>query len=219
MPLGLGASGGGGGTATAGTGISVSGSTVTNTGVLSVTGGLGVYASTSSGAVTVAPSGWQLLGASTLSSSTTLVSFSGIAPHRHLAIVFSARSDALYAGTYDRLRMRINGDNGTNYQASGYSLETAMFLALIGGSSTLTNRYSVGTLFLHGASDSTKYKVIVVANTTRENAASPSNSMVITSNLPRMWKSVSTVTSITLQANNDWQTLSTGSRFELWGIR
>jgi hypothetical protein len=180
--------------------------------------GLGFFATTGAGA---AAGAYELIQSQVLSSTTTSVTFSSIpSTFRHLQIRISAKTAQASTGV-DTVRLRLNGDSGSNYaihglsgngsSVSSFAVASHNLIAITGGAVRLNDTNMFGAAVV----DILDY-VSTAKNTTVRSlggAAASTNSIDLNSGL---WMNTAAVTSLTLSAFTDFVS---GSRFSLYGLR
>jgi hypothetical protein len=170
------------------------------------------------------PPVFDLLETTVLGSDTASVTFSSIptTDYKHLQLRAVMRSTR--AAATDSLRMRLNGDSGTNYAShrlvgNGSTVTSAAStgdniwdIDAFPGNTDTTGSFGLFVMDITDAFDTNKYKTI------RHYAAriGPANQLVrLTSGL---WLSTSAITSISLDQNVGPNWLA-GSRFSLYGVK
>jgi hypothetical protein len=179
------------------------------------------YSSMSAGAV---PSSEYLISTTILSQTTPNVTFdvSGLGSQfRHLKLVYSARTDRSGIGTTADLRIRFNGDTGSNYNAhvlggdgssvvsSYYSSTTINYIGVwwIEGPLSAANSFGAGSVDILDAFNTNK-------NTTVRSLAGNSGRVAMTSGA---WTNTAALTSIELAPNTSGSFVQY-SRLSLYGV-
>lgn len=179
------------------------------------------YRNLAAGAV---PSSEYLIATTVLTGTEPTVSFdiSGLGSQfRHLKLVYSARTDRSGVGPTADLRIRFNGDTGSNYNAhvlggdgssvvsSYYSSSTINYIGIwwIEGSTSAANSYGAGEIDILDPFNTTK-------NTTVRSFAGNSGRVAMCSGA---WTNTAALTSIELAPNTSGSFIQY-SRFSLYGV-
>jgi hypothetical protein len=166
-------------------------------------------------------SDYELIETQILGSATSEIVFSSLATYastyKHLQVRFAARSSSAAIN----LRMRINGNTGSNYawhylEGNGSSVasgsgatQTQMSLGVV---ATTANQFSPGVIDILDSYSTTKNKTVRAF----QGAQSGANSWVsLTSGF---YNSTDSITSVTLIAGPS-DTWTSASRFSLYGIK
>jgi hypothetical protein len=170
------------------------------------------------------PSNEYLIQTVVLGSTTPTVTFdvTGLgAQFRHLKLVYSARTDRSGIGTTADLRVRFNGDTGSNYNAhvlggdgssvtsSYYSSSTINYIGVwwIEGPLSTANSFGAGAVDILDAFNTNKNKTI-------RSLAGNSGRVAVTSGA---WTNTAALTSIELAPNTSGSFVQY-SRFSLYGV-
>ncbi len=174
----------------------------------------------------LAAGSFDLLETQLITSTTASLTFSSLSSYastyQHLQIRYSGRTDRSGIGTTADLRMRFNGDTGSNYNAhvlggngsvvesSYYSSSTIDYIGIwwIEGSTSPANSYGAGVIDILDAFETTKNKTI-------RNIAGNSGRVAMTSGA---WTNTQAISSIYLAPNTSGSFVS-GSRFSLYGLK
>jgi hypothetical protein len=172
----------------------------------------------------VSASSYELIQTEILSSAAASVSFSSLVTYasiyKHLQIRYVAKSAS--GGSDDSLRVRLNGDTGSNYTlhqllGTGSSVistsatsQTGSFPGIIAGGTATANSFGLGIIDILDPYSTTK-------NTTLRSLTGLQSANLIGL---RSGVHISTVaiTSLTLTASSNTN-LAVGSRFSLYGIK
>jgi hypothetical protein len=170
---------------------------------------------------------YELIETALVSTATPSVTFNNLgtysSTYKHLQIRMGFGSNAGSAGTYTLLR--FNGDSGSNYSrhvlegtgstvtSSNLINQTGVFVSPSTGTQNALHSESHVIDFLDSFS-TTKNKTLRAFG----GVTSLGHGIILLSGL---WRSTSSITSITLQANSagSSSTYGTGSRFSLYGIK
>jgi hypothetical protein len=182
---------------------------------------IGIYASQISGHLVT--NNYSSIATLNGTGSSGTITFSSIpSTYTHLQIRYIARSD----GSGGHLRMRTNGDTGSNYtihflkgdgtSASAYGTGGTSFMGdspyLYSG--FLTNAYQAGIIDTLDYANVNKYKTIRTL-LGQDNNGGGNAAIELWSGL---WQSTSAISSITLYMD-DSSNFTTASQFALYGIR
>jgi hypothetical protein len=167
---------------------------------------------------------YDLLETTTLSSSASSVTFSGLgsySDYAHLQIRYIVRTDR--TNNVDGVTLKINGDTANNYshhRLLGYgsvgSFAAAnvgfIYLGLCPDASSTANTFGAGVADILDAFETTKYKTVRTLGGT----AHPTDPYVsLTSG---SWRDTSSLTSLTVDQTTGPNFVA-GSRFSLYGIK
>jgi len=167
---------------------------------------------------------YDLLETTTLGSSASSVTFSGLgsySDYAHLQIRWLVRSSK--SSTGDAMVLNINGDTGNNYRAhmlrgSGSTVTSAAFLdqnrievCNIIGDTGATGNFNAGVMDLLDFASTSKNK------TFRQLSGQTTNSQNIEFR-SGLWQSTSAITSLVFDQETG-PNFVTGSRFSLYGIK
>jgi hypothetical protein len=169
---------------------------------------------------------FELIESTVLGSDTASVTFSSIPTtgYKHLQIRAVMRSTR--AAATDSLRMRVNGDSGTNYASHRLvgNPSTVVSAASTGdniwdvdafpGNTDTSGSFGLLVMDITDAFDTNKYKTIRHFSA-RSGSTSANRLVRLTSGL---WLSTSAITEISLDQNVGPNWLA-GSRFSLYGIK
>ena len=159
------------------------------------------------------------IATTTLSSSQSTVTLSSISgSYTDLICVITRKTDS---GTYQDMRMQINGDTGNSYSTTtlaGYgtssveslrysNYSSSIFVDVDAQTSPTANIYNPVIIQLMNYSNTTTYKTWLVRG---GNSATGVEAMV------GLWRSTSAITSLTFSLTAS--TFSSGSTFTLYGI-
>lgn len=181
---------------------------------------LGVLAASGSGAA----GAYELISTTILSSTTSTVTFSSIAAtYKHLELRVTARVNANF-GNASQLRMRFNGDTGSNYAyhnlyGNGSSVvsdatTTQPEIRVSGFSDTnITGNWGAGIISILDYSATSKNKTIRTLVGTVN--SSSYNRMHLGSGF---WNNTAAINEIVLNELNGYGWVA-GSRFSLYGIK
>jgi hypothetical protein len=168
---------------------------------------------------------YELIETSILGSAQAEVVFSSLATYastyKHLQLRITNRQTS--TGTIVSIGMRFNADTGSNYAfhrlygrdssvlSDAFSTQTSGFISGFPAGSETANIFGGGVVDILDAFSTTKFK------TTRNLAGVASSSSREVHLMSNLWRSTSSISSITLYAQNT--SLVAGSRFSLYGIR
>ena len=171
----------------------------------------------------VAGGGFDLLETTTLTSSASSVTFSGLdaySDYKHLQIRMTGRVDNTTA--YNLYHMRLNGDSGSSYSRhaligtgsvvdpSGASTQTLMGVGVAPGSSVTSNVFNAAVIDILDFSSSKN-------TTVRSLSGSAGGGLDSISLLSSAWYNTTAVTSIEIfRASYNF---ISGSRFSLIGVK
>ena len=194
-------------------------------GCLSMTlSALGIFSAAGAGGVAGT---YELISTTILGSSQSIVTFSNLgdysSTYKHLQIRMGFGSNNGTTGTYTLLR--FNADSGSNYSrhvlegtgstvtSSNLINQSGVFVSPSTGTQNSLHSESYAIDFLDSFS-TTKNKTLRAFG----GVSSIGHGIILLSGL---WRSTSSITSITLEANSGGSssTYGTGSRFSLYGIR
>lgn len=154
-----------------------------------------------------------------ITGSPNTVSFNSFSGYTDLVLVASARGN--YADTLGIMRIRFNGDSGSNYSmtqmygngstatSARVSNQTSFGLEYTSGNSDTANVFSPVILNIQNYSNSTTYKTLL---------ARTNNAGVRVVAQVGLWRSTSAITSIAIDEvlGTNW---AVGSTFTLYGIK
>ena len=187
---------------------------------------LGVLQAQAAGAGPVVATDFDLLDQRVLTTSETSVTFSSLAAtygstYQHLQIRYASKSD--YGASWaDSMRIRFNGDSGSNYaqhqlrgdganvNAFAQTSTSSINYALLSGSAN-TYVFTSGVVDLLDPFESTKNTTVRIF----DGALSNGTQVKLNSGL---WMNTAALTSIEIASSNA-ANLVTGSRFSLYGIK
>ena len=156
---------------------------------------------------------YEPIATSTLSTSSTSVTFNSISGYTDLVLVFSIKANtaSLNSG------IRFNSDSGTNYSntslegngttASSQRFTNATFIRTDAIAYATTDSFSVKIVNIQNYANSTTFKTTL----TRSNTASTGVDALV-----GLWRNTNAITAIEVYARND--AFATGSTFTLYGI-
>ena len=182
--------------------------------------GLPKYRSMQAGNDAFIPSSFESIATTTLSTTTTNITFSSIpSTYQHLQIRMLSR--ASNASVDRTISLRLNGDTGANYayhyvdgdgataSASGVASATSMVSIKTAGASAGTNTFGVCIIDIHDYASTTKTKTVRLLNGFDNNGA---GNVLIASGL---WNSTSAVNSFTIVNTS----FLSGTTVALYGIK
>jgi hypothetical protein len=187
---------------------------------------LGIFSAAGAGGV-VAGAAYELIESFVVTgSSTTSVTFSSLgtysSTYKHLQLRMTARTDR--ATVVDYVRLRFNGDSGSNYAfhnlsgsalggvTSNYETGTQFNLLRAASANSSANIFGAITTDILDAYSTTKNKV---TRTLGGVSSSTSSEIVLASGL---WSNTASITSIFCGVGGGTNFVA-GSRFSLYGIR
>jgi hypothetical protein len=187
---------------------------------------LGIFSAAGAGGVVAGPA-YELIESFVVAgSSTTSVTFSSLgtysSTYKHLQLRMTARTDR--ATVVDYVRLRFNGDSGSNYNfhnlsgsalgglTSNYETGTQFNLLRAASANSSANIFGAITTDILDAYSTTKNKV---ARTLGGVASSTSSEIVLASGL---WSNTASITSIFCGVGGGTNFIA-GSRFSLYGIK
>jgi hypothetical protein len=153
------------------------------------------------------------ISTTTLSTTSTSVTFSSISGYTDLVVVLAIKASTTNLNT----GIRFNSDAGNNYsnttlEGNGSSTRSqrhsdVSFIRLDDYSQVGTSDFSVKNIHINNYSNSTTNKTALTRSST------PSNGVDV---LTGMWRNTATITSVEVYARND--AFASGSTFTLYGI-
>jgi len=158
-----------------------------------------------------------LLASTTLGSTTASVTFSSIAgTYKHLNIVVSCRSTSTFAGGYDVIVARFNGDTGSNYYSTYDNTVAYTYLAIatIHNSQNFIYSNALGMAECNvGRYTAAYYKV---GRSLWGNPNSNTTNSLYQSVYAYMWKSTAAITQVDVFLQTG--SFAAGSQIDLYGL-
>ena len=162
---------------------------------------------------------YEAIASTTITGSPTTVTFNSFSGYTDLVLVASARGNA--ADTLGIMRIRFNGDSGSNYSmtqlygngstttSARVSNQTSFGLEYTSGNSDTANVFSPVIISIQNYSNSTTNKTLL---------ARTNNAGVRAVAQVGLWRVTSAITSITIDEviGTNW---AVGSTFSLYGIK
>lgn len=191
----------------------------------SVKNGRTVYGSMLAGNAAFSPSAFESIATTTLSSSSSTITFSSIpSTYQHLQIRAIVRTATVTTDSSGYIR--FNSDSGTNYAwhwlygngtsalaTGGATQDKIQIMVSMPGASYSTSIYGASIVDIHDYASTTKNKTVRTFNGVDNNSGSTSSKVNLVSGL---WINTNAITSITITGFNDF---AAGSVFSLYGIK
>jgi len=175
---------------------------------------------TLSSGVAASTSSYESIASSSPTSGTSITLSSIPSTYKHLQLRY-----AINTGAFEYIRLRFNGDSGSNYTshvlwarngstgAEGYTAAGSALIYSNNVEGTTDNYPNVGIIDIIDYADTSKYKTFrTFAGSDNKGQANPKSMVQLTSGA---WLSTSAINSITIISG----TYSSGTQFSLYGIK